>query len=162
MKIEVQIEPGCREPRVVIHTDRMTDEVSALLARLETGQDKPLVGFSEGTATVLAPETLLRVYVENGRTMAHTEQGTYALKGPLYEWEQRLDPRAAARQLPGSPYAAQIAVKNAQKRTTGSLRQAVAAFAAVDGNIKQGIYRDRDALLLAVLNTFEKKEEVNK
>ena len=97
MKIEVQIEPGCREPRVVIHTDRMTDEVSALLARLETGQDKPLVGFSEGTATVLAPETLLRVYVENGRTMAHTEQGTYALKGPLYEWEQRLAPRAFVR-----------------------------------------------------------------
>ena len=97
MKIEVQIEPGCREPRVVIHTDRMTDEVSALLARLETGQDKPLVGFSEGTATVLALETLLRVYVENGRTMAHTEQGTYALKGPLYEWEQRLDPRAFVR-----------------------------------------------------------------
>lgn len=97
MKIEVQIEPGCREPRVVIHTDRITDEVSALLARLETGQDKPLVGFSEGTATVLALETLLRVYVENGRTMAHTEQGTYALKGPLYEWEQRLDPRAFVR-----------------------------------------------------------------
>ena len=97
MKIEVQIEPGCQEPRVVIHTDRMTDEVSALLARLETGQDKPLVGFSEGTATVLAPEALLRVYVENGRTMAHTEQGIYALKGPLYEWEQRLDPRAFVR-----------------------------------------------------------------
>ena len=76
--------------------------------------------------------------------------------------DRGLDPRAAARQLPGSPYAAQIAVKNAQKRTCAALRQAVADFAAVDGNIKQGIYRDRDALLLAVLNTFEKKEEVNK
>ena len=76
--------------------------------------------------------------------------------------DRGLDPRAAARQLPGSPYAAQIAVKNAQKRTTGALRQAVADFAAVDGNIKQGIYRDRDALLLAVMNTFEKKEEVRK
>ena len=97
MKIEVQIEPGCREPRVVIHTDRMTDEVSALLARLDAGQNKPLVGFSEGTATVLAPETLLRIYVENGRALARTEQGTYALKGPLYEWEQRLDPHAFVR-----------------------------------------------------------------
>lgn len=76
--------------------------------------------------------------------------------------DRGLDPRAAARQLPGSPYAAQIAVKNAQKRTRGALRQAVAAFADVDGNIKQGIYKDRDALLLAVLNTFEKKEEVKK
>ena len=53
-------------------------------------------------------------------------------------------------------------MKNAQKRTTSALRQAVAAFAAVDGNIKQGIYKERDALLLAVLNTFEKKEEVIK
>ena len=76
--------------------------------------------------------------------------------------DRGLDPRSAARQLSGSPYAAQIAVKNAQKRTTEALRQAVTAFAAVDGNIKQGIYRDRDALLLAVLNTFEQKEEVKK
>ena len=76
--------------------------------------------------------------------------------------DRGLDPRAAARQLPGSPYAAQIAVRNAQKRTQGDLRRAVAAFAGVDGSIKQGLYRDRDALLLAVLNTFEKKEEVKK
>ena len=76
--------------------------------------------------------------------------------------DRGLDPRAAARQLPGSPYAAQIAVKNAQKRAQADLRQAVAAFAAVDGNIKQGLYKDRDALLLAVLDTFEKKEEVKK
>lgn len=76
--------------------------------------------------------------------------------------DRGLDARAAARQLPGSPYAAQIAVKNAQKRTRAELARAVAAFAGVDGNIKQGIYRDRDALLLAVLNTFEQKEEVKK
>ena len=75
--------------------------------------------------------------------------------------DRGLDPRAAARQLPGSPYAAQIAVKNAQKRKQAELRRAVAAFANVDANIKQGIYKDRDALLLAVLNTFEQKEEVN-
>ena len=76
--------------------------------------------------------------------------------------DRGLDPRSAARLLPGSPYAAQIAVKNARKRSADELRKAVAAFAGVDGNIKQGIYRDRDALLLAVLNTFEKKEEVRK
>ncbi len=76
--------------------------------------------------------------------------------------DRGLDPRSAARQLPGSPFAAQIAVKNAQKRTSIELRRAVAAFACVDGNIRQGIYKDRDALLLAVLNTFEKKEEVKK
>ena len=53
-------------------------------------------------------------------------------------------------------------MKNAHKRTRADLRRAVAAFADVDGNIKQGIYKDRDALLLAVLNTFEQKEEAKK
>ena len=76
--------------------------------------------------------------------------------------DRGLDARAAARQLPGSPYAAQIAVKNAQKRTVEDLREAVIAFSAVDGYIKQGLYKDQDALLLAVLNTFEKKEEAKK
>ena len=76
--------------------------------------------------------------------------------------DRGLDARSAARQLSGSPYAAQIAVKNAQKRTRADLRRAVAAFADVDGNIKQGIYKDRDALLLAVLNIFEQKEEAKK
>ena len=97
MKIEVQIREGCGEPRVVIYTDRMTEEVSALLARLEAGQNKPLVGFSEGTATVLQPESVLRIYLEGGRTFVHTEQGVFTLKGPLCEWEQRLDPRAFVR-----------------------------------------------------------------
>ena len=76
--------------------------------------------------------------------------------------DRGLDARAAARQLPGSPYAAQIAVKNAQKRTAADLREAVIAFSAVDVYTRQGLYRDRDALLLAVLNTFEKKEEAEK
>lgn len=97
MQIEVQIQEGCREPRVVIFTERMTEEVRALLSRLEAGQEKPLIGFSEGTAAVLSPETLLRVYLEGGRVFAHTEQGTFALRGPLYEWEQRLDPHAFVR-----------------------------------------------------------------
>ena len=97
MKIEIQIREGCREPRVVIYTERMTEEVNALLSRLEAGREKPLVGFSEGTATVLRPEELLRVYVEDGKVLAHTEQGVFGLKGPLYEWEQRLDPHAFVR-----------------------------------------------------------------
>ena len=75
--------------------------------------------------------------------------------------DRGLDPRAVVRLLPGKPSAAEIAVKNARKRTAEQLRQAVAAFAAVDGNIRQGIYKEpEEALLLAVLNTFEKKEEV--
>ena len=97
MQIEVQIQPGCREPRIVIHTDRMSEEVQALLTRLEAGQSQLLLGFCGEEARVLSPETLLRVYAQDGRVYAATEQGVFALRGPLYEWEQRLDPHTFVR-----------------------------------------------------------------
>lgn len=97
MQIEVQIQPGCREPRVVIHTDRMSEEVKALLTRLEAGQNQLLLGFRGEEAMVLSPETLVRVYTQDGRVYAATEQGVFALRGPLYEWEQRLDPHTFVR-----------------------------------------------------------------
>ncbi len=110
---------------------------SMLLNALDSGESPlGLAGFLEGRLKLILTA---REYLDRG-----------------------LDARAAARQLPGSPYAAQIAVKNAQRRTAADLMRAVAAFADVDGNIKQGIYKDRDALLLAVLNTFEQKEEAKK
>ena len=34
MQIEVRIDSGCKEPKVVIHTDRMTDEIQELVRRL--------------------------------------------------------------------------------------------------------------------------------
>lgn len=97
MQIEVQIQPGCREPRVVVYADRMSEEVQTILTRLETGQSRFLLGFRGEEATVLQPESLLRIYAENGRVYAATEQGLFTLKGPLYEWEQRLDPHAFVR-----------------------------------------------------------------
>lgn len=97
MQIEVQIQPGCREPRVVVYADRMSEEVQAILTRLEAGRSRLLLGFRGEEATVLQPESLMRIYVESGRVYASTEQGVYALRGPLYEWEQRLDPHAFVR-----------------------------------------------------------------
>ena len=33
MQVEVRLEQDCKEPRVVVYTDRMTDEVKALDGR---------------------------------------------------------------------------------------------------------------------------------
>lgn len=61
---------------------------------------------------------------------------------------------AAAKLLGGSPYAAKKAVQSAQKRTTVSLRQAVAAFERVDLMTRQGLAKDSEALLLGVFSQF--------
>ena len=97
MQIEVKIDPGCTETRVVVHAPSMTEEVSSLLRRLQPGAPKVLVGFQGDRAEVLRPETLYRVYAQGGRVLAAAREGTYTLRGPLYEWEKRLAPEGFVR-----------------------------------------------------------------
>lgn len=97
MRIEVKLAADCPETCVVIHARQMDQEVKTLLSKLEGGAGGLLVGFSGEEARVLSPETLLRVYAQDGRVYAATEQGVFALRGPLYEWEQRLDPHTFVR-----------------------------------------------------------------
>lgn len=56
--------------------------------------------------------------------------------------------------LGGSPKAAEIAIKNAQKYSTEKLRFAVAAFAEINARMKQGLLNETDALVLAIYKSF--------
>jgi DNA polymerase-3 subunit delta len=56
--------------------------------------------------------------------------------------------------LGGSPKAAEIALKNAQRFPTERLKSAVAAFARINADMKQGLLNESDALLLAIYKSF--------
>lgn len=34
MKIEIQLEPECTEPKIIVVTDKVTDEINELIKRL--------------------------------------------------------------------------------------------------------------------------------
>jgi DNA-binding LytR/AlgR family response regulator len=91
MKIEVKIEASCREPRVIVVTDKMTDEVNMLLKRLSDEAPRMIAGFRGDAAAVLEQEEIIRVYAEAGRVVASAESGKYSLRLRLYELEERLD-----------------------------------------------------------------------
>ena len=56
--------------------------------------------------------------------------------------------------LGGSPKAAEMTVKNAQKFPLDRLKAAVAAFARINADMKQGILNESDALILAIYKSF--------
>ncbi|MDO5145186.1 MAG: LytTR family DNA-binding domain-containing protein [bacterium] len=97
MQIEIRIDETCSEPKIIVLTDKMTEEVSEIVRRLSDESAKTIAGFREDTAVVLDTDSLLRVYASNGRVYAQTDQGEYRLKLRLYELEQRLDKRAFVR-----------------------------------------------------------------
>ena len=56
--------------------------------------------------------------------------------------------------LGGSPKAAEMTIKNAQKFPLDRLKNAVAAFARINADMKQGLMNESDALVLAIYKSF--------
>lgn len=90
MQIEIKIDSECREPRMVLVTDHMTEELNDLVRRLSGQTPQMLAGFREDTLEILNPAEVLRIYAASGKVYAVTERGEYALRQRLYELEERL------------------------------------------------------------------------
>ncbi|MBR6443009.1 MAG: LytTR family transcriptional regulator [Clostridia bacterium] len=97
MQVEVKLDKTVTEPKVVILTDRMTEEVSALVQMLSETEPKLIAGFRDDTVTVLDEQEILRIYAAGGKVYAVTPAGEYVLRLRLYEAEERLKQRQFVR-----------------------------------------------------------------
>ena len=93
MQIEIKIDEKCKEPKIIVVTDKMTDEINAVIQRLADEQPQVLAGFREDTVEVLEMSCICRVFAASGKVFAETDRGEYTLRLRLYEAEQRLDSR---------------------------------------------------------------------
>ena len=91
MQIEIKIDENCKEPKIIVVTDKMTDEINALLKRISDEQPKMIAGFKDDVVEVLEPSDIYRIFSESGKVLAETNHGEYTLRLRLYEMEQRLD-----------------------------------------------------------------------
>lgn len=91
MKVEIRIDPDCKEPTAVITAPALTDDVRRA-ADLLADPDSPdvLAGFRDGTARILRLADIRRVYASGGKVYAETKDGAYTLRMRLYEAEKRL------------------------------------------------------------------------
>ena len=97
MQIEIEIDKKCREPKIIVVTDKMTDEVNDLLKRLSDVRPQVIAGFKDEIVELLEPSDIYRVFAVSGKVLAETARGEYALRLRLYEAEQRLDSRSFVR-----------------------------------------------------------------
>ena len=97
MQIEIEIDEKCREPKIIVVTDKMTDEVNDLLKRLSDVRPQVIAGFKDEIVELLEPSDIYRVFAVSGKVLAETARGEYALRLRLYEAEQRLNPHQFVR-----------------------------------------------------------------
>lgn len=97
MKVEIKIEKTLKEPKIVIFTEKVTEEINELLKSLSESHPKAIAGFKNNTVKILEPDTIIRIFTANQKVYAETEKGEYLLRLRLYELEERLNKNTFAR-----------------------------------------------------------------
>lgn len=97
MQIEVQIDTSCTEPKIIVMTDAMTEEINDILKKLSEDVPQIISGSKNGKIEVLEQSDFIRIYANDGKVFAVTEKGEYALRFRLYELEKLLDAHHFAR-----------------------------------------------------------------
>ena len=93
VQVEVKLDMAATEPKVIILTSRMTEEVHSIVRMLSETEPKLIAGFREDTVTVLDETDILKIYAANGKVYAVLPSGEYMLRLRLYEMEERLRSR---------------------------------------------------------------------
>ena len=91
MQIEIKMDPSCTEPKVIITTASITEEVSQLMKRLSEESPSIIAGFRDDKLEILNQTELIRIYANAGKVFAVTGNGEYCVRSRLYELEERLD-----------------------------------------------------------------------
>ena len=97
MDVTVKIEPGRREPRVVLYAGADTPELRELAEKLAGLSLGPVPAFQGERAVLLEPRQVLRFFADGRGVSAQTEEGIFAVRLRLYELEARLTPRGFLR-----------------------------------------------------------------
>ena len=90
MQVEIKIDDSCIEPRVIIITDKVNDEINDILNTLSSKTPEVITGFYNDLAEILSPEDIIRIYAAGGKTFASVSKKEYILRQRLYELEEQL------------------------------------------------------------------------
>ena len=88
MEVEIRVEPGRQEPKLVILAGEESGELAVSLSKLALGP----VPVIRGEEKLFLPQgVFLRFYADGKGVSAQTAEETYTVRLRLYELEERLD-----------------------------------------------------------------------
>lgn len=97
MKFEVSIDSSYKEPKIIILTDKMTDEISDIMKRLSETYTDSLAVFSDRGVEIIECKDIIRIYAEKQKVFLQTAAGIYTVRLRLYELEEKLNSLLFAR-----------------------------------------------------------------
>lgn len=97
MQVEIKIDSSYTEPKIVILTAEMTEDINHIVKKLSEDIPQIISGSKDMKIEVLEQTELIRIYANAGKVYAVTDKGEYVLRLRLYEVEERLNPHRFVR-----------------------------------------------------------------
>lgn len=91
MQVEIKIDSAYVEPKIIIMTAAMTEDVNMIVNKLSKEVPQIISGSRNGKIEVIEQGNLIRVYANAGKVFAVTDKGEYITHLRLYEIEERLN-----------------------------------------------------------------------
>ena len=104
MQVEIKIDSAYTEPKLIILTDSMTEEINDIIKKLSAHAPQIISGSKDQRIEVLEETDLIRVYANTGKVYAVTSNGEYMLRLRLYEIEEKLNMYLGAMFLESKKY----------------------------------------------------------
>ena len=90
MEVNIKLDPNCTQPKVIIYTNEITEEINDLAKSLSAVEYSSLAGYKNGEILLIRPDDIIRIYAQGQKVLAQLEKDTAQLKYRLYELENRL------------------------------------------------------------------------
>lgn len=97
MQVEIKIDSTYTEPKIIIMTAAITEEINNLIDQLSPNSAQIMSGIKDGKIELIEQADLYRIYAGAGKVFAATDKGEYTLRLRLYEMEERLNPKQFVR-----------------------------------------------------------------
>ncbi len=92
MQVEIKIDSSYTEPKILIFTASITEDINNIVKKLSEDIPQIISGSKDEKIEVLEQAELIRIYANTGKVFAVTNKGEYTLRLRLYEIEERLNP----------------------------------------------------------------------
>ena len=85
MKVSIDLSAEYKEPYAVIHTDKVTDEITRIIDMFSNNETPVTALQNEEEIVVLQPKEIYMVRIEGGDTVIYGEKQKYRSRKRLYE-----------------------------------------------------------------------------
>lgn len=91
MKVELKIDESFEETKVVIYSNKLSDEINILIKKLSEENPDHIIGHKDETIEIIEQKDILRIYSALGKVYLVTSTQEYLAKYRLYELEEILN-----------------------------------------------------------------------